>query len=282
MADNREKTKEAEEIIRKFLTNLKDLKEYDFDSIFYGVGPGKGLEIGQALIKKLIEILDGKKLKPEKWISLKEKERRGFLQKRFEEFEKLPPDFEEKVDDPKLEGLLNDAIGEEFYAKLLDLLKKIRDCLLKLCLRSGGSQSTERKESPSSTPDTEPDTDAPTDVPDNRKSLVLVFGKSKQTDIETLKKKTELTEAHQKILKTYEWFWYGCQTESPQMSSCEKSGSMFWLQIDFSSDRPKEITNYLEISDLLGQLSKNHSVSSITCGGPFEYAVLTSKGFHRA
>ena len=114
-------------------------------------------------------------------------------------------------------------------------------------------------------------------------SLILVFGKSKKQALSDLIGKTDISAATCEILKQYEWFWYGKQNLLPVIHSSENSGNMFWLRIDFSGKNLREIKNYLDISDLLTHImNQKLDIEPITVGGPFDYAILTSKGFFRA
>ena len=116
-------------------------------------------------------------------------------------------------------------------------------------------------------------------------SLMLVFGKSWQINIDTLNGVTEIDAMHREILKEYEWFWYGAPKQVPTLSD-DDQGSMFWVQIDYSGELiniNQQVKTYLQVTDLLDRLvNKKLKLNPIKTGGPFNYKCLSQKGFLKA
>jgi len=116
-------------------------------------------------------------------------------------------------------------------------------------------------------------------------SLILVFGKSQQINIDELKGISEIDAMHRQILKGYEWFWHGEHKDVPDLSK-DDQGSMFWIQIDYSGgviNVNQKVKTYLQITDLLDRLvNKELKLNSIKTGGPFNYECLSQRGFLKA
>ena len=118
-----------------------------------------------------------------------------------------------------------------------------------------------------------------------RASLILVFGKSHQINIDELKDISKIDATHRQILKGYEWFWHGEQKQVPILSN-EDQGSMFWIRIDYSGgviNVNQQVKTYLQVTDLLDRLVNNEiELNLIKTGGPFNYECLSQKGFLKA
>lgn len=272
-------TNNKEETIRGFFVKVKKLiLELNEDVAFSEQMDlsDSTWEIAFYIVKESIGILKDLSAKDK---NLKDKTKKNISHGFFKNiFQKLVESChtKEDINSVNLRKLIEDTIGKGYYEKALDIFNRLIQ-KLQNANKPFYSYDIDKFEHPSANV-------VSTNIDDRHNSLILMFGKSNQANIETLKGMTELTEIHKKILKTYEWFWFGSQLRAPEISSYSKSEGMFWVRIDFSSTgNLKNITNYLDITDLLKQLlDKKFLLTSITCGGPFDYALLSSKGFHRA